>query len=238
MNAPERAAVRGIPGDSARRRGLKRILLPTAAFSLAAGVGAGALIGAAVPHALWGGVALLALTVLLFAVYLRRQPALVYGFFKGARGEEIVAGELSRLPAGWTVFHGVVLPDGTDIDHLAVGPQGVFLIETKYWSGRVSVDRGRILANGRPVSRSPVLQVRRSAAALAKATGLSAEIIRGLLCFAGTHFPEGNARADEIFVCSDAGLADVLGGGARTLSDVDVARAVAKIGELTITEGL
>lgn len=238
MNAPERATVRGIPGDSARRRGLKRILLPTAGFALAVGIGFGAVLGAAVPCALWGGLGLLVLSALLFGVYLRRQPALVYGFFKGARGEEMVAGELARLPADWTVFHGVVLPDGTDIDHLAVGPQGVFLIETKYWSGQVSVERGRILANGRPVNRSPVLQVRRAAAALSKATGLSAEHIRGMLCFAGTHFPEGSAWADEILVCSHVGLTDTLGGGARTLSDVDVARAVAKIGELTITEGL
>ena len=104
MNAPERATVRGIPGDSARRRGLKRILLPTAGFALAVGIGFGAVLGAAVPCALWGGLGLLVLSALLFGVYLRRQPALVYGFFKGARGEEMVAGELARLPADWTTL--------------------------------------------------------------------------------------------------------------------------------------
>ncbi len=238
MNSTERATMRGIPGDAARKRGLKRILLPMVAFALLMGLGLGLTLGALMPWSLGLGILILAATGLNFLIYVRRQPAMVYGFFKGARGEEMTASELARLPAAWTVFHGIVLPNGHDIDHIAIGPQGVFVIETKYWSGVISVEQGQVLANGRVVNKSPVVQVRTSVNALSATTGLPPEQFRGVLCFAGSHLPLGGVAADEIMVCSHLDLIDLLCRGERTLSDVDLARVVTRLNELTITKGL
>src|SRR3954467_9251483 len=46
---------------------------------------------------------------------------------EGAEGEEAVARRLRKLPQGWHVLHAVPVGDkGSDIDHVIVGPGGVF----------------------------------------------------------------------------------------------------------------
>ncbi|MFD3756412.1 nuclease-related domain-containing protein [Streptomyces sp. NPDC058622] len=72
-------------------------------------------------------------------------------WFKGLAGERIVGAELDRLTArGWRVLHSIPLTRGGDIDHLLVGPGGVFTVNTKNFRGRsvwigddvVKVDHG------------------------------------------------------------------------------------------------
>lgn len=48
----------------------------------------------------------------------------------GAAGERDVARALRRLPRAWTVVHDVDRGRG-NVDHIAVGPTGIFTIETK-----------------------------------------------------------------------------------------------------------
>lgn len=58
-------------------------------------------------------------------------------WYRGAQGEMAVGRMLETLPEDWTVFH--ALPVGTresDIDHLVVGPGGVFTINTKHHRGK------------------------------------------------------------------------------------------------------
>lgn len=61
----------------------------------------------------------------------------------GMRGEQVVAEKLmSRelAEAGYTMFHDVPGPDKTwNVDHVAVGPAGVFVIETKARSRRKAI---------------------------------------------------------------------------------------------------
>ncbi|MFF3290662.1 nuclease-related domain-containing protein [Streptomyces sp. NPDC003023] len=48
-------------------------------------------------------------------------------------GERRTGAELGRLTRhGWRVLHSVPLPDGGDVDHLLIGPGGVFSIRTEY----------------------------------------------------------------------------------------------------------
>jgi len=55
------------------------------------------------------------------------------GWYAGALGEIEVGERLSLLPGEWTVLHALpVNAKGTDIDHLAIGPGGVFTINTKH----------------------------------------------------------------------------------------------------------
>lgn len=48
----------------------------------------------------------------------------------GAAGERDVARALRRLPRSWTVVHDIDRGRG-NVDHIAIGPRGVFTIETK-----------------------------------------------------------------------------------------------------------
>lgn len=71
-------------------------------------------------------------------------------WFDGARGELEVARLLRELGDDWTVLHSVpVGKSGTDIDHILIGPAGVFTLNTKAVRGHVWVGRSRILVNGR-----------------------------------------------------------------------------------------
>ncbi|WP_287128470.1 nuclease-related domain-containing protein [Candidatus Cyanaurora vandensis] len=74
---------------------------------------------------------------------LNQQSLLVYNARRGAQAEEKVGECLDNLP-GWRVFHNVLLPEIGDIDHLAVGPGGIVLVETKSQRGTLVVSRGRI----------------------------------------------------------------------------------------------
>ncbi|MEU8787898.1 NERD domain-containing protein [Streptomyces sp. NPDC048643] len=70
---------------------------------------------------------------------------------KGAGGERRVGAELDRLRRhGWHVLHSIPLPGDVDLDHLLIGPGGVFSINTKNHPGKpvwvgddaVKVDNG------------------------------------------------------------------------------------------------
>jgi len=63
---------------------------------------------------------------------------------RGASGEEITAAALAPLEAsGWRILHDRRAPDGGNVDHLAVGPPGVAVIDAKNWNGAVTVTPDR-----------------------------------------------------------------------------------------------
>lgn len=72
-------------------------------------------------------------------------------WFIGALGELDVAQRLGRLGAGWYVLHSVPVGTGSsDLDHVVIGPAGVFTINTKHHrSQSVWIGARRILVNGR-----------------------------------------------------------------------------------------
>jgi hypothetical protein len=60
---------------------------------------------------------------------------------QGAEGEEAVGRILDELAADdWFVIHDVSF-GGANIDHIVIGPGGVFTVETKSHAGRFSIDR-------------------------------------------------------------------------------------------------
>lgn len=99
----------------------------------------------------------------------------------GLKGEEEVASRLrSVLDDEWVLFSGVVV-DGAwgDIDHVLVGPAGVFAIEVKNWSGEIVYDDDRRLwyriSNHAPngeILKDPVRQIEQGAAALRSLVGI------------------------------------------------------------------
>lgn len=69
----------------------------------------------------------------------------------GAKGEVKVARELGQLGAGWRVLHAVDVGDrGSDIDHVVIGPPGVFTLNTKtHPNAKAWVADRAVMVNGR-----------------------------------------------------------------------------------------
>jgi Nuclease-related domain len=80
---------------------------------------------------------------------------------RGILGEEAVADVLAGLPSSYWVLHGVSTGHG-DVDHVVIGPTGVFALETKAWQGKFYRRRGQLYCNGKPAEH--VLRQARGAA--------------------------------------------------------------------------
>lgn len=73
-------------------------------------------------------------------------------WFVGKRGELAVTEVLKRLPNDYALLNDLTLPDGRgNIDHLIVAPHGLYVIETKNYSGRVKCLGDKWFVNGRPI---------------------------------------------------------------------------------------
>ncbi|WP_202867679.1 nuclease-related domain-containing protein [Kribbella pittospori] len=97
-----------------------------------------------------------------------------YAWFRGALGEIAVGRLLSRLDSKWVVLHAVPVGRGADIDHVVVGPSGVFTVNTKNHSGkRVWVAGHTFLVSGSRTDhiRNSEFEGRRAAKLLGKALG-------------------------------------------------------------------
>ncbi|MEW2528183.1 nuclease-related domain-containing protein [Streptomyces sp. NPDC047071] len=69
--------------------------------------------------------------------WLLRRPSELDSYRKGLAGEVRVGAELQRLTHhGWHVLHSIELPRKVDIDHLLIGPGGIFCINTKRHFGK------------------------------------------------------------------------------------------------------
>ncbi len=204
----------GSPGERARVIGLLRVTAPILLVMAAAGY----LTRAAFPRPSLSfprvGALFLVLAVALawaMAASRRRLAA----FVKGARGEEAVAHELAFLPDAYHVFHGLAasaapdLDPALDLDHVVVGPTGVFVVETKNWRGRVTVRDGAILCDGQPPSRSPIEQVKTAAGGLRRALrdALAAEVeVQPIVCFAAGGLESGVEGVAGVRLCPTQSL--------------------------------
>jgi hypothetical protein len=74
----------------------------------------------------------------------------------GARGERVSRWLLGRLPSRWHVFHDIPVGErGANIDHVVVGPAGVFTVNTKNRKGKVWLAPGTLLVNGHKTDYLP-----------------------------------------------------------------------------------
>ncbi|QDY81256.1 NERD domain-containing protein [Streptomyces qinzhouensis] len=116
-----------------------------------------------------------------------RRPSEWDSWRKGLEGERKVGKELRRFAGhGWQVLHSVPLSSGHDIDHLLIGPGGVFTLNTKNFRGRrvwvgddmVKVDHGK----GRPYPMKARRESERASKALSVHCGFPV-LVTPLLVF-------------------------------------------------------
>ncbi len=87
----------------------------------------------------------------------------IHGWSLGKLGEEATAESvLSRKKKrlGWRLINGLYLAGHGDIDHVLVGPGGIFAIESKWTSNRCRIEEGGIVGI---LGREPVAQAREGA---------------------------------------------------------------------------
>lgn len=98
----------------------------------------------------------------------------------GADGEEKVARRLRKLGDGWHVLHAVpVGTRGADIDHVVIGPGGVFTLNTKNHGGNhVWVSERTFLVNGQRTDylRNSRTEATRAARLLSAAAGVDVAV--------------------------------------------------------------
>ncbi|MDN4159981.1 nuclease-related domain-containing protein [Nocardioides abyssi] len=130
---------------------------------------------------------------------------------RGAEGEEATARALEVLPAAeWTVFHDRRWPGRrlANVDHVVVGPPGVFVIDSKNWTGKVEVRDQVLRQNGYKRERE-VVSAAESAIAISLVTpDLSAGLAVPVLCFVREEPLTGWAR--DVMVCSTANVVEML----------------------------
>ena len=195
----------GMPGEWAKVRGTVLSLWPLFLCFVALGAFGAALVRGR--HLLlFAGlfVASLLTTIALWRKGLRR----VESFFKGARGEELVAALLATLPGSYHVFHDFAA-GGYHVDHVVVGPTGVFSVETKSWRGSVTVEENEILVNGRLPDRAPLGQAMREAAAVKdalKRAGWTTGDVKPVVCFASDTFATRRANIKGTIVMNASEL--------------------------------
>jgi hypothetical protein len=126
-------------------------------------------------------------------------------FLRGLKGEQAVADSLQRRTSGDSVviLHNRRMPQRRgDIDHVAVAPAGVFVIDAKAIHGTVRVDRPwfgqpKLLVNGRDKTKlidGLDRQVTAVRAAL-DAAGCTELPLHGIMCFTEANLPVlGNQR--------------------------------------------
>jgi hypothetical protein len=72
--------------------------------------------------------------------------------WRGGQVEELVSWLLEDLSDDWHIFNGLMLKGGSDIDHVLVGPGGIFVISTKSQRGIFTAnDDRRIFCNLKPM---------------------------------------------------------------------------------------
>jgi hypothetical protein len=175
-------------------------------------------IQAGLPH---GGLVGLALAALIGWRLRFRPSEQARTWQRGAHGERRTARLLDRLVRdGFVVFHDLAVPGSpANVDHLVIGPSGVFVIDSKQWTGSVHQGNdGQTWHNHYPLDRT-LETVRWEAETLGRLLGTR---IHSLLCVHGAHVHGGGFDTQGVAIVPAHLLRGALGFD-RVLSDAEVA---------------
>jgi len=151
-------------------------------------------------------------------------PDRIRAWDTGADGEVRTAEVLAPLAAeGFVLLHDLRVPNSrANIDHVVIGPPGVFVVETKNYGGRLRVQSGELIVNGR--RRTGVIdQVTRQAGVVSSA--LDGIHVGRIICIHRAEFPLFTTpRLDGVPITDGRGLMKVLREAPHVLTPEDVPR--------------
>ena len=217
------AKIHGVAGEWARVKGtisgLKVLFagFVVLGFSMAYLLFSGLLLGsilliASIAFILWG---------------LSRAQSRIERSFKGARGEERVAGILQSLPPDYHVFNDFIAC-GVHVDHVIAGPVGVFAIETKCWRGAVTLEEGHILLDGQLPDRAPLKQALQEAELVKTELGKLGWTgsVTPVLTFASDNFEAAIAESQGAVIINSNHLRESFVSGRTVLAPPELERLV------------
>jgi Nuclease-related domain len=207
----------GRPGGSAQARWRRLRAAELAAWTLpwrlAATVGIGA--GGTVLGRLlapWFGLVVGMLAAMAVGWGLRFRPSRdARAWRQGAAGERRTARLLDPLERrGWAVLHDLAVPRSqANIDHLVIGPGGVFVIDSKQYRGRLRLDSSGRLWHGRyplaPAVRAVGFEADQAARVLT-----DPQVVLPIVAVHGAQVPWGKVVMDGVPVVPASRLPSML----------------------------
>ncbi|WP_432492780.1 nuclease-related domain-containing protein [Kineococcus auxinigenes] len=145
----------------------------------------------------------------------------------GAEGERLVAEALAVLEAdGWTVLHDVRWPgrQRANVDHVAIGPGGVVVVDSKNWTGVVSFRDDELRVGGRSMARELTGVAAATSAVTTHVPARHRRDVLGVLCLVQQHAPAREVGA--VTVVSRDAVADLLRALPTALEPRQVTRVV------------
>jgi hypothetical protein len=160
-------------------------------------------------------------------------------------GERAVGQFLERLrERGFQVFHDVV-GGGFNVDHILIGPAGVFTIETKTWSKprfgppEIVFDGETLRAGGYEPDRNPVVQAKAQAgwlrSLLQESTGKDF-VVRPAVVFPGWYIKNSPGSFRDVWVLEPKALPGFLDNEPERLSREDIKMASFHLGRFIRVE--
>jgi hypothetical protein len=132
---------------------------------------------------------------------------------KGAVGEALVAGTLASLENDFVVINDVSKTFG-NIDHVVIGPTGVYVLDTKNWKGTVKADGGgELLVNGQAPSKPAIKMMLRGVMDFQSKLKALAEkdyFVRGLLVFPMAYIEANFGSTRQIHCLRDDRIVDYI----------------------------
>jgi len=219
-----------------RARGAAYVMLTFAVLAFVDGWAAGYLAGSKTLISvllLVFGVAMTALALKLFGRFVDKQIRLARMEEDGAAGEREFIKYVKDLPDTYTVISDLEYADSFgNVDHLIVGPNGVFAIDVKNWRGVVSSDgKGELLYNGRPTDTRQVRAFTRRAMELKERIQAIAKLdpyVQCVFVFLHTRVEAKWGTTGAVHCIRPEQITEYVlkGKGGRSLAPGDVARVV------------
>ena len=219
-----RASV-GRPGGSAHARWRRMRAAEWAAWTRTLPWRAAATLGIAVGGGLLGrlvvprlGLVVGVLAAMAVGWGLRFRPSTdAVAWWRGAAGEQRTARLLGPLERqGWVVLHDLAVPGSrANLDHLVIGPGGVFVVDSKRYRGRLQLDPSGQLWHGR-YSLTAVLRTVSFEADRAVQVLADPQVVVPIVAVHGAQVPWGKVVTQGVPVVSARRLPSML----RTLPAV------------------
>jgi DnaJ-class molecular chaperone with C-terminal Zn finger domain len=149
------------------------------------------------------------------AALVRSAPREIRHMLAKALAEEKTARTVSALGIGFTIWNDVAARDGK-VDHVVLGPAGLFAVESEDWGSEVRVVRGEAVGDGLGVHAEPVRLLTRRTRALGKELGVRFTAVLLLVpdaALAEPVIPLGRGRRGNLQIIRRSQLPQILRDG-------------------------